>query len=182
MVAVVVFPNERRGLAAMGERIRLARERRQLTAAVVCGRAGISLRSLQRVEAGAPRVSIVGYLQVLEVLALDRDLDAIAAEEHVQSTLAGASVAVPGYPPAYRPLSATEFAALSSTRLPLTNMVSPSTSMSMAPNRLCHRKRLMPSTAGVRPTGESPQAVLSPFWGATAVTSQTPAMGLATSY
>lgn len=46
----VIFPREQRMLAALGERVRLARLRRKLTTTTVAQRAGISLTSLYNVE------------------------------------------------------------------------------------------------------------------------------------
>jgi predicted transcriptional regulator len=50
----VIFPQEQRLLAQLGERLKLARLRRRLSSVVVAQRAGISRTSLYKVEAGAP--------------------------------------------------------------------------------------------------------------------------------
>lgn len=79
----VVFPDEERLLARLGERIRLARLRRKLGNAAVAGRAGISRSSLYKVEAGDPGATLGSYLRVLAVLGLEGDLDAVAADDRV---------------------------------------------------------------------------------------------------
>jgi len=78
-----LFPQEQRLLAALGERLRLARLRRQLSNAAVASRAGISRTSLYKVEAGDPGATMGSYLRVLAALGLDGDLDALAADDKV---------------------------------------------------------------------------------------------------
>ena len=70
-------------LAQMGERIRLARLRRRLSNAAVSGRAGISRTSLYKVEAGDAGVTLGTYLRVLAALGLEKDLEAVAADDRV---------------------------------------------------------------------------------------------------
>src|SRR2546426_669322 len=79
----VVFPQEQRLLASLGERIRLARMRRKLSNAVVAQRAGISRSSLYSVEAGEAGPSMGTYLRVLAALGLEADLSALAADDKV---------------------------------------------------------------------------------------------------
>ena len=70
-------------LAALGERVRLARLRRKLTTTTVAQRAGISRSSLYNVEAGDPGATLGTYLRVLAVLGLDKDVEAVAADDQV---------------------------------------------------------------------------------------------------
>ena len=79
----VIFPQEQRLLAQLGERIRLARLRRKLSTAVVAGRAGISRTSLYKVEAGDPGATMGSYLRVLAALGLENDLHGLAADDKV---------------------------------------------------------------------------------------------------
>ena len=79
----VIFPQEQRLLAQLGERIRLARLRRKLSNAVVAGRAGISRTSLYKVEAGDPGATMGSYLRVLAALGLENDLHGLAADDKV---------------------------------------------------------------------------------------------------
>jgi transcriptional regulator with XRE-family HTH domain len=79
----VVFPQEQRLLAALGERIRLARRRRKLSNSVVAQRAGISRTTLYKVEAGDPGATMGSHMRVLAVLGLEGDLHALAADDKV---------------------------------------------------------------------------------------------------
>jgi transcriptional regulator with XRE-family HTH domain len=79
----VTFPQEQRMLTALGERIRLARLRRQLSTTTVAGRAGISRSTVYKVEAGDPGATLGAYLRVLATLGLEKDLEALAADDKV---------------------------------------------------------------------------------------------------
>jgi transcriptional regulator with XRE-family HTH domain len=79
----IVFPQEQRLLSELGERLKLARLRRKLGNAVVAQRAGISRTSLYKVETGDPGATLGTYLRVLAVLGLERDIDALAADDKV---------------------------------------------------------------------------------------------------
>ncbi|MGN1104102.1 MAG: helix-turn-helix transcriptional regulator [Candidatus Coproplasma sp.] len=72
----------------MGEQIKLARLRRNLSAVLVAERAGISRATLQSVEKGAPTVAIGIYAAVLHALNnLDKDLLLIAKDDELGRTL-----------------------------------------------------------------------------------------------
>ncbi len=79
----LVFPQEQRLLAGLGERLRLARLRRKLSSAVVAQRAGISRTSLYKAEAGDPGATLGTYLRVLAVLGLEGDIESLAADDKV---------------------------------------------------------------------------------------------------
>lgn len=79
----VVFPQELRVLAGLGERIKLARLRRQLSSTAVAQRAGISRTSLYKVEAGDPGATLGTYVRVLAALGLADDVSALAADDKV---------------------------------------------------------------------------------------------------
>ena len=79
----VVFPQEQRLLAQLGERLRLARRRRKLSMAAVAGRAGISRTSLYKVEAGDAGATMGTYLRVLVALGLEGDLHVLGADDKV---------------------------------------------------------------------------------------------------
>ncbi len=76
-----IFPAQRRQLMALGERLRLARKRRRLSAVLMAERVGISRDTLNRVEKGDPAVSLGIYLRVLRVLGLDTDLDLLGKDD-----------------------------------------------------------------------------------------------------
>lgn len=67
----------------VGEQIRLARLRRNLTMAQVADRATCSELTLARVEKGLPTVSIGIYLRVLYALQLDDDILLIAKDDPI---------------------------------------------------------------------------------------------------
>lgn len=79
----IVFPQEQRLLTALGERLRLARLRRKLTATTVAQRAGISRTSLYKAETGDPGATLGTYLRILAVLGLESDINALAADDKV---------------------------------------------------------------------------------------------------
>jgi transcriptional regulator with XRE-family HTH domain len=66
---------------ALGQRLQLARCRRELTASVVAERVGISRNTLKRLENGDPNVSLGTYLRALRVLGLEADIDAVARDD-----------------------------------------------------------------------------------------------------
>ena len=68
----------------MGEQIKLARLRRDLSAELVAERAGISRASLWKVESGNPAVAIGIYAAVLHALGnMDRDLALVAKDDEM---------------------------------------------------------------------------------------------------
>ena len=77
------FPASRRQLAALGERLRLARKRRKISTVLMAERAGISRDTLHRAEEGDPAVSVGPFQQVLSVLGPDGDLDLLAGEDRL---------------------------------------------------------------------------------------------------
>ena len=70
-----------RKMALMGEQIKLARLRRNLSIAQVAERATCSALTVNRIENGSPTVSIGIYARVLYALQLDDDLLLIAKED-----------------------------------------------------------------------------------------------------
>ena len=69
-------------LKIMGEQIKLARLRRDLSAELVAERAGISRSSLWKVESGNPAVAIGRYAAVLHALGeMDKDLILVAKDD-----------------------------------------------------------------------------------------------------
>ena len=74
-------------LALMGEQIKLARLRRNLSIAQVAERACCSPLTLNRIEKGSPTVSIGIYARVLYALQLEDDLLLIAGEDRLGRTL-----------------------------------------------------------------------------------------------
>ena len=80
--AVTVLPSTEKILITMGEQIKLARLRRQLSVELVAKRAGISRATLWNVENGSPSVAIGIYAAVLHALNnMDKDLLLIAKDD-----------------------------------------------------------------------------------------------------
>ncbi len=61
--------------------MKLARLRRKYSAETVSQRAGISRKTLYRVEQGDPAVALGIYARVLQVLRLEHDLEGLAADD-----------------------------------------------------------------------------------------------------
>lgn len=77
-----ILPGTEEILKNMGEQIKLARLRRNLSAVLVAERAGISRTSLWKVESGDPAVAMGIYAAVLHALNnLDEDLLLIAKDD-----------------------------------------------------------------------------------------------------
>ena len=70
-------------LKVVGEQIRLARLRRDLSIAQVAERATCSPVTISRVEKGAPTVAIGIYLRVLYALQLDDDILLLAQKDEI---------------------------------------------------------------------------------------------------
>lgn len=77
------FASEKALLVALGERLRLARLRRKLSAETVAARAGVSRMTLHRAENGDPAVTLGTYLKILGVLHMHRDLELVAQDDTV---------------------------------------------------------------------------------------------------
>jgi len=77
-----IMPGTEEILKTMGEQIKLARLRRDLSAELVAERAGISRSSLWKVESGNPAVAMGIYAAVLHALGnMDSDLLLVAKDD-----------------------------------------------------------------------------------------------------
>ena len=86
--SVAIMPKTKKILEEMGQNIRMARLRRDLSVNLVCERASISRTSLWLVEKGSPRIAIGIYAAVLMALnGLDEDLLKVASDDKLGHTL-----------------------------------------------------------------------------------------------
>lgn len=76
-----LLPRLIRQLNRLGENLRLARLRRAYSAEVVAQRAGITRKTLYRVERGDPAVALGIYARVLQALGLETDLEKVAVDD-----------------------------------------------------------------------------------------------------
>lgn len=61
-------------LLRLGENIKLARLRREMSVRSLAERAGIAVSTMTNIEKGFPSVSLGNYLQVLSILRLEEDI------------------------------------------------------------------------------------------------------------
>ncbi len=77
------LPKVARTVAALGQNIRLARQRRRITAQLLAERAGMSRTTLRAVERGDPSVTLGAVVNVLHSLGLERDLLSVAQDDEL---------------------------------------------------------------------------------------------------
>lgn len=82
-----MFSSQRKLLSALGERLRLARNRRKMTVETMCERADISRMTLYRAEEGSPAVALGTYLRILSALKLESDLELLARDDKLGRAL-----------------------------------------------------------------------------------------------
>ncbi len=68
-------------LCQFGDRLRLARQRRRLSAKQVAERAGMSPMTLRSLERGGSGVTMGAYLAVMQVLGIENDLGLLGAAD-----------------------------------------------------------------------------------------------------
>ena len=89
-----LLPSQQRTLITLGENIKFARLRRDLSSEQVAERAGISRNTLIKVEKGDEGVAIGYYFRVLAILGLDKDLLLVAKDDELGRTLQDAKLIV----------------------------------------------------------------------------------------
>jgi transcriptional regulator with XRE-family HTH domain len=87
-----LLPKYERMMRTMGENIRLARLRRDLSSEQVAERAGISRNTLIKIEKGDEGVAIGMYLRVLIVLGLQDNLLLVAKDDEMGRRLQDAGL------------------------------------------------------------------------------------------
>jgi transcriptional regulator with XRE-family HTH domain len=89
-----LLPSQQRTLSSLGENIRYARLRRDLSSEQVSERAGISRNTLIKIEKGNEGVAIGYYFRVLSVLGLDKDFMLVAKDDELGRKLQDAKLTV----------------------------------------------------------------------------------------
>ncbi|MFZ6735015.1 helix-turn-helix domain-containing protein [Undibacterium sp. Ji42W] len=82
-------------LQQFGERLRLARLRRGLSAKQVCERAGMAPMTLRSVERGGSGVTIGAYMAVMQVLGIEQDLSLLGQVDAVGRSLQDSRLPAP---------------------------------------------------------------------------------------
>ncbi|WP_304719885.1 helix-turn-helix domain-containing protein [uncultured Alistipes sp.] len=89
-----LLPNQRRMLDTLGEQIRLARLRRDLSSEQIAERAGIARVTLIKIEKGDEGVAMGYYFRVLAALGLEKDLLLVAKDDELGRRLQDAKLTV----------------------------------------------------------------------------------------
>lgn len=85
-----LFPSTQRQAEALGERLRDARRRRRMSLEELAARALVSRPTIRRLESGDVTVSTAVLFRVLEVLALEADIDRLAEHDELGHRLSDA--------------------------------------------------------------------------------------------
>jgi transcriptional regulator with XRE-family HTH domain len=78
-----LYPAEKRILQSLGERIRLARLRRGLSAQVLAERSSISRMTLHRAEKGYGAIALATYMRIFAALHLQDDFNLLAKDDEL---------------------------------------------------------------------------------------------------
>src|SRR5688500_2649780 len=90
-----LLPSTTELMHQFGNRLRLARLRRRLTAKQVSERAGMAPMTLRSLEHGGSGVTIGAYLAVMQVLCIEKDLDLLAKADALGRDLQDARLTAP---------------------------------------------------------------------------------------
>ncbi len=87
-----LLPSQKRTLETLGENIKLARLRRELSSEQVAERAAISRGTLVKIEKGDEGVSMGNYFRVLAILGMEKDLLLVAQDDKLGRILQDAKL------------------------------------------------------------------------------------------
>jgi transcriptional regulator with XRE-family HTH domain len=87
-----LLPIASQRLEQLGERLRLARLRRKLTAKQVAERSGMTTVTLRNLERGSSGVTMGAYLAVMQALGVDSDLDLLVQSDPLGRELQDAAL------------------------------------------------------------------------------------------
>lgn len=80
-------PQAQRQITALGQRLRAARLRRNMTQPALAERVGVSVPTIGKLEDGNASTSLATTLRVLTVLGLAADIDVLAAQDTLGRSL-----------------------------------------------------------------------------------------------
>lgn len=89
-----LLPAARKQLEALGDRLRLARLRRDMGTEEFAERVGISRETLRRLEQGDPTIAMGTFLRALRILGLDADIDVLARDDELGRKLQDAKLPI----------------------------------------------------------------------------------------
>ena len=89
-----LLPSQKRLLQTLGEQIRYARLRRDLTTVQIAERAGIARTTLVKIEKGDEGVALGQYYRVLIALGLGNDITLLARDDELGRKLQDAKLEV----------------------------------------------------------------------------------------
>ena len=84
---MILESNTEEKLKKIGQRIKKARLRRNISAEMISKQAGIGESTFYAIERGVSTVSLGAYAAVLSILGLNNDLDSIAVDEEAKKQL-----------------------------------------------------------------------------------------------
>src|SRR5476651_1227907 len=93
-----LLPSTDTVLCQFGDRLRLARLRRRLSAKHAAERAGMSPMTLRSLERGGSGVTMGAYLAVMQVLGIEKDLDLLGRADPLGRELQDARLTAQGKP------------------------------------------------------------------------------------
>jgi transcriptional regulator with XRE-family HTH domain len=70
-------------LREFGERLRLARRRRGVSAKLMAQRAGMAPMTLRAVERGSSVVTIGAYIAVMQLMGMEREIGTLASDDEI---------------------------------------------------------------------------------------------------